>query len=202
MKKSLLTLGLTIFTMSASASTIGVSAHPFTMKKHIFTTEVGSYLTNGTGTGITAKYFQRVNDRVNFDAGFGITDGDRASRMFMGADVEMTPDYGRQPRFSVKGSLETEKIDGERINSFGAAPTISKGFSFWGNEAFPFVSLPVKISLNDSTSEYETVTALATGITGRLPVAGMRDLTGNVEANFSLRNGYTALVMGLSLPIQ
>lgn len=202
MKKSLLTLGLTIFTMSASASTIGVSAHPFTMKKHIFTTEVGSYLSNGSGTGITAKYFQRVNDKVNFDAGFGITDGDRASRMFMGADVEVTPDYGRQPRFSVKGFLETEKIDDDRVNSFGAAPTLSKGFSFWGNEAFPFVSLPVKISLNDNTSKYETVTALATGITGRLPVAGMRDLTGNVEANFSLRNGYTALVMGLSLPIQ
>lgn len=188
--------------MSAMASTVGVSSHPFTMKKHVITTEFNSYLTNGSGMGISAKYFQRVNDKLNFDAGFGFTDGDRSSRFVIGADAQIIPDYGRQPRISLKGTLESENLEGDRINTVGAAPTLSKGFAFWGREAFPFIALPLKVSLNTNEGTYETSTAIAAGITGRLPFGNFRDLVGNLETNISLRNSYTAIVMGVSLPIQ
>ena len=148
MNKLTLILGTILLSSLASASTVGLSTHPFTMKKQVVTTEFNNYMTNGTGAGITAKYLQRVNEEIAFDAGFGITDGDRSNRLFMGADYAFIPDYGRQPRVSVKGLLETQDFDGNRINSFGAAPTISKGFSFWGKEAFPFMAVPVKVSLN------------------------------------------------------
>lgn len=202
MNKLTLILGTILLSSLASASTVGLSTHPFTMKKQVVTTEFNNYMTNGTGSGITAKYLQRVNEEIAFDAGFGITDGDRSNRLFMGADYAFIPDYGRQPRVSVKGLLETQDFDGNRINSFGAAPTISKGFSFWGKEAFPFMAVPVKVSLNADENTYETSTAVAAGITGRLPLDGYENLVYNVETNMSLRNSYTGFVMGISLPIQ
>lgn len=202
MKKLALVLATALLSTVASASTIGVSTHPFTMKKQVVTTEFNNYMTNGTGAGITAKYFQRLNEQINFDAGFGITDGDRSNRIFMGADFGLLPDYGRQPRVSIKGLLQTEDFDGNRINSFGAAPTISKGFSFWGKEAFPFLAVPMRVGLNADTNTYETSTAVATGITGRLPMDGYENLIYNFEANMSVRNSFTGFVMGLSLPIQ
>lgn len=202
MRKLSLLLSLALLSSLASASTIGVSTHPFTMKKQVVTTEFNNYMTNGTGAGITAKYFQRLNEQINFDAGFGITDGERANRVFLGADFGLIPDYGRQPRVSIKGLLQTEDFDGNRINSFGAAPTISKGFSFWGKEAFPFLATPLRVSLNADSNTYETSTAVATGITGRLPMDGYENLIYNIEANMSVRNSYTGFVMGISLPIQ
>lgn len=202
MKKLLLALTCSVLSLSAFASTVGLSSHPFVMNKHIVTTEFNSYLNNGSGMGLTAKYLQRVNEKLNFDMGFGFTDGERSSVMMAGADMMLIPDYGRQPRVSIKGLLQSENIDGERINSFGAAPTISKGFSFWGNEAFPYMALPYRVSLNTDENTYETSTAVAMGVSGNLNIGDIRDLVGNIETNFSLRNSYTAIVMGVSLPIQ
>lgn len=202
MKKLGLLLGTMILSTVATANTVGISTHPFTMKKQVITTEFNNYMSNGTGSGITAKYFQRVSEGISFDAGFGITDGDRANRIFMGADFGLIPDYGRQPRVSIKGMLETMDFDGERLNSFGVAPTISKGFAFWGKEAFPFVAVPVKVSLNADENTYETSTAIAAGVTGRLPMDGYENLVYNIETNMSIRNSYSSIVMGISLPIQ
>ena len=116
--------------------------------------------------------------------------------------MQILPDYGRQPRVSIKGLLDSKNIDDERVNSFGVAPTLSKGLAFWGHEAFPFVSLPVGISLNTGDNSYTTTAAIAAGITGRIPFSGMENLVGNIETNISLKDSYAALVMGVSLPIQ
>lgn len=202
MKRIIIGLIASSFTVGAIASTIGTSNHPFLMKKHVVTTEYNNYLNDGSGMGLTAKYMRKINDKLNIDTGFGFTDGERASKFFIGADMQIIPDYGRQPKFSIKGIAETENTDGSRINSFGAAPTISKGFAFWGKEAFPFIALPMKVSLNTNESEYETSTAVALGITGRLPIEGLKNVVGNLETNISLRNSYSALVMGISLPIE
>lgn len=199
-----LILAAVIFTFSAvsMASTIGLSNHPFSLQKHVITTEFNNYLTNGAGTGITARYMQRVNEKLNMDFGAGFSNGERSSTFRVGADMMLIPDYGRQPRISIKGFGITEAFDGDRVNSFGAAPTISKGFSFWGKEAFPFLAVPMQVNMNTETSEYETTTALATGITGRIPLAGIDNLVGNIEMNFPIRNSFTSLVFGVSVPLQ
>ena len=93
------------------------------------------------------------------------------------------------------------EFDNERINTVGIAPTISKGFSFWGNEAFPFVALPYRVSLNDDQGTYDTSLALATGITGQLDIGGNKNVVGNIEANFNLENSFSAIVMGVSVPL-
>lgn len=202
MKRILLGLITSTLSFGAIASTVGISNHPFLMKKHVVSTEYNNYLNDGSGMGLSIKYLRKLNDKVNVDAGFGFTDGDRASRFFMGTDMQLIPDYGRQPKISIKGLMETETIDGSRINSFGAAPTISKGFAFWGKEAFPFIALPVKLSLDTEEKVYKTTTALALGMTGRIPLEGVKNLVGNIEMNVSLRNSYSALVMGVSLPLE
>ena len=202
MKRLSIALSALFLSTAATATTVGMSTHPFTLKNQVITTELTSYNSNGVGTGLDIRYLNNLNERVNIDLGFGISDGDRASRLFAGADFELIPDYGRQPRTSIKTLLETADFDGNRINSLGFAPTISKGFSFWGSEAFPFLSLPVKVGLNSNDNTYETSTAIAAGLTGRLPIGGYEKLVGNIETNFSLRNSYTSIVMGLSLPIQ
>ncbi len=202
MRNTLKGLLFLAFAGSATASTIGVSNQPFLMKKHVVSTEYNNYNNAGTGAGLTLNYLRKVNEDLNLNAGFGSTNGDRGSKFFLGADMQVFPDYGRQPRFSVKGLLESETIDGDRINSYGIAPTLSKGLAFWGKEAFPFVALPVKLNLNENEREYNTSTALAMGITGRLPIDGFKNVVGNIETNISLENSYSAFVMGISLPIE
>lgn len=202
MKKLLLGLAAAGLSMGAFASTIGISNHPFLMKKDIVSTEYNNYLSSGTGMGLTARYLRKIDEGFTAEAGFGFANGERSSRFFMAADKEILPDYGRQPRFSVKGIAETADRDGERINTFGVAPTISKGFAFWGREAFPFLAIPMNVSLNQDAGEYETSTAVAMGITGRIPVDGIKNLVANIEMNMSIRNSFTGIVAGVSLPIE
>ncbi|MEX0798230.1 MAG: hypothetical protein WD025_02230 [Bacteriovoracaceae bacterium] len=202
MKKISLAIVALCFSAGSFAATVGLSSHPFTMNKKVITTEFNSYMSAGSGKGITAKYFQRVDGKFNVDAGFGVTDGERSNRLFAGADYEIFPDYGRQPRVSAKTVLETMSFDGDRINTISVAPTLSKGFSFWGKEAFPFLALPLSLGLNTDEGTYQTATALSAGITGRIPLDGYENLVGNLETNVNLRNSYTAIVMGVSMPLQ
>ena len=202
MKRLSIALSAMFLSGTAMATTIGMSAHPFSVKKQVITAEFTSYNTNGAGAGINARYLNKLSQEMNVEAGFGISDGDRSNRLFAGLDYELFPDYGRQPRTSIKGLFETASFDGDRINSIGVAPTISKGFAFWGKEAFPFLSLPTRLGLNADDNTYETQVALAAGITGRLPIGGYKKILGNIETNFSLKDSYTSIVMGISLPLQ
>ena len=193
---------LALLSFSVMATTIGLSTHPFAVENRVITTEFDNYTSSGEGgMGLTARFYERVNSLLNYDVGFSINEGDRANRLMVGADYELIPDYGRQPRASIKTILETMEFDNERINTVGIAPTISKGFSFWGNEAFPFVALPYRVSLNDDQGTYDTSLALATGITGQLDIGGNKNVVGNIEANFNLENSFSAIVMGVSVPL-
>ena len=188
---------MTLVVGQAFGNTVGLSTHPFSMKKNALSAGIDNYFSNGEGTGFSARYLRRINQSLNVDAGFGFTDGDRSSRFFAGADYEIIPDYGRQPRVSIKGLLENTDFDGDTVNSIGFAPTISKGFSFWGEEGYPFLSLPYRIHLNDDTGEYETAIGLTLGMTGNLPIDDFRNLIGNIEATIDIDNNYSALVLGI-----
>ena len=54
MKKLLTGLVASFISTGAMATVVGVSNHPFLMKKHIFTTEYNNYHNAGSGMGITA----------------------------------------------------------------------------------------------------------------------------------------------------
>lgn len=205
MTKKILVPALFIFGFSsqvfASYGT-GYSTYPMMSDKKFFSTELTGITSTGGGVGAQVRYGQKINNSLLIDAGVGISGGERSNRIFAGADYEFFPDYLNQPRMSVKTTITNAEEFGTRRNILSLAPTVSKGFSFWGYEAFPFVSVPVGLSLESGSKTYETITSINLGITGNLPIEEYSHLTGVAEAIINLKDSYTGLFMGISFPIE
>jgi hypothetical protein len=194
---------LTVVLSTASfANVVGLSTHPFTLKNKVLSTELTGNFSSGSGMGIQARYYQKINQDLNVDAGFGIASGERDQRIFLGADYMFYPDYKNQPRVSLKGTFERMSEFNVNYNALGLTPTVSKGFTFWGKEAFPFVALPIKLALDSDRDSYETISSLAFGITGRLPFEGYKHLVGSIEGNIDIDSSYTGLFVGVSYALK
>lgn len=200
MKKVLLVFAF-VLQSAAYGYGIGYSTHPLLPSKKLLSTELTGIVSNGGGVGIQARYTQNLSKEAVFDAGLGIGGGERSSRIFAGLDYEIFPDYAQQPRVSLKGTLENAKEFDTRMNILSLAPTVSKGFSFWGREAYPFVALPFAVGLNDDTKTYETMVNLTLGATGKVPLRGYQHLTANFEATVDIKDSWTGFFMGVSYPI-
>jgi hypothetical protein len=192
---------LSLMFSMAYANNVGISTHPFTMQSKVLNTEIDYIGSNGTGTGVNVRYFQRLSDKLNLDAGMGANSGERSSRLFLGADYVLYPDYSRQPRVSIKGLYSFRKEFDDTVHNIGFAPTISKGFNVYGKEVFPFISIPLQLGLNSDQNTYDTISSLNIGATGRLPIQGYENYIVNLEAQFDLDSSYNAIVLGISLPI-
>lgn len=141
--------------------------------------------------------------KSTLDVGLGIAGGERSGRLFAGYDHEIIPDYESQPRLSVKAFFENSKEFEARRNILGIAPSISKGFSFWGHEAYPYLSLPYGISLNGTTQTYQSTLSANLGVTGLLPKDwSSKQLTSNAEVILGLNNSYTGVFFGVGYPIE
>lgn len=200
MKRIIATLA-TLVSATTMAYGVGQSTHPMAEGKKLISTEFTGITSDDGGMGMQVRYTQKLNRIFSYDVGLGISGGDRAQRLFVGADYEIYPDYLRQPRFSIKANLERAE-EFEKTNTIvSVAPTISKGFNFWGKEAFPYVSLPVGLSLNGDEKSYENTISLNTGINGQLPFKGYRHLNGNLEVQVGLKDSFTAFLAGVSFPM-
>ena len=179
----------------------GYVTYPLMPQKRLISTEVTGVTSTGGGIGLQGRFTQKINEKMIVDGGIGISGGERDSRFFVGADYEIFPDYMKQPRFSVKTTYTNAKEFDVRRSIIQIAPTISKGFSFWGKEAFPYFSLPMGVNLNGDDKTYETQINASAGISGNLPFDGYTDLLGNVEATVGVKDSYTALFVGVSYPL-
>lgn len=193
---------LSLLPVASYANTVGVSAHPFVLKNKAIQTEFTGNFSGGSGVGVQARYVHKLNQDLRLDGGFGLQAGERTSRIIMGADYMLYPDHRNQPRISLKGTYERLREFSRNVDAIGITPTVSKGVTIGGNEAFPFIALPVKLRLASDTSTYERETALSMGMTGPLPIKGYRHLIGNIEANLELENSYTGLFMGVTYMLQ
>lgn len=204
MKKLLATLisGLTFFSSQVYAYGTGYSTFPMMTDKKLVSAEMTGITSTGGGVGAQVRYSQKLNSALLIDAGLGIAGGERTNRIFAGADYELFPDYMNQPRISVKTSFSNASEFGVRRNILSVAPTVSKGFSFWGEEAFPFISLPVGLSLDSDSKTYESIISVGLGVTGHLPIEGYRHLTGVFEGIIGLKDSYSGLFAGISFPIE
>lgn len=201
-KLGFLALAATMISTNVWSYGTGWSAYPLMTDKKIISAEFSGITSEGGGIGLQTRYTQKINSRTTIDAGVGMAGGERAGRIFTGADLELYPDYGGQPRISLKATLVNTKEFAVRRNNIGLTPIISKGLSFWGEEAFPYISLPIAISLDGDTQSYETVMSANLGVNGNLPFEGYRHLTGSLEAKVSLKDSFTAIFMGVSYPLQ
>lgn len=179
----------------------GVSTMPLEAKKHHVSTEFTGITSTGGGIGFQARYTRKLSKDMTFDGGLGMAGGERSGRLFLGMDYELFPDYRKQPRSSLKLSYENSKEFEVRRNLVTIAPTFSKGFSFWGKEAYPFISFPVGLNLNTDTQTYDNVFSMNVGINGKLPFEGYRHITGGLEGIVGLKNNFSGIFASLTWPI-
>ena len=199
-----LVLSLGFGSSAAFGYGMGISTFPLQEEAKVLSAEVTGIVHNGAGIGLQARYTQKLNAVSAVDAGVGIAGGERSARLFAGYDYELFPDYDMQPRTSLKAFLENSKEFGTRRNILGLAPTVSKGFSFWGHEAFPYIALPYGISLDGKKNSYETTFSANLGISGTIAseyLMTTRPVTANAEVIVGLKDSFTGIFLGFGYPL-
>lgn len=188
----------------AHAYGTGLSTFPLAAETKLLSAEFTGITSTGGGIGMQARFTNKLNEKGTIDAGLGISGGERSARLFAGYDYELFPDYENQPRTSIKAFIENSKEFNTRRNILGIAPTISKGFSFWGKEAFPYISLPFGISLNGNNQSYNTTLSANIGITGVIPadIGPDKQLTASAEAIVGLKESFSGVFFGVAYPIE
>jgi hypothetical protein len=200
--KKILSLVVLFMATVCQAGVIGYSAFPLVNSKNLLSAGLDSVVSSGGGIGISASYTQKINSRLIADGGLGVSGADQTgSKIFLGADYEFMPDYLEQPRVSVKFRWLNEDQFSYRINRVSAAPTMTKGFSFWGKEAYPYAAIPFGVDFNGDTKTYETFFNLTVGINGQLPFKGYEKITGNVEMSLNVKDSYSSISVGMSIPV-
>jgi hypothetical protein len=181
---------------------MGVSSYPMLSGKKLITSEFTGITSDGGGVGLQARYTQKLNKKATLDAGIGISGGEHTNRFFSGVDFELYPDYAKQPKISMRTSIEfANEFDAGRTK-LGLAPMVSKGFSFWGKEAYPYFALPIGISLDGDSKTYQSTFSANLGVNGNLPFDGYKHLQANTELQLNIKDSYTSIVVGLSYPLQ
>lgn len=201
MLRSLLILVLFLTTSGAWASGMGWSMYPLLTDKKMLSAEIIADFTSGGGAGLEATYTQRLSPVSTIDGGIGYTSGERAGRVFLAYDYEFFPDYMNQPRISLKGQYSNGKEFNQRVNRIHGAPMVSKGFNFWGHEAYPYLAIPLGVNLNSASKTYGFYSNLNLGIVGKLPWEGYQHLLAKLETQFNFTNSYSGVFLGMSFPL-
>lgn len=188
-----------LLTTSALANNVGQSTYPMLPSTKLISVEATGITSSNGGIGVQTRYTQKLNQSVIFDAGVGMSGSERNNgRLFAGMEYELFPDYMRQPRVSFKGTVDTTEVMDIRRTQFVASPIISKGYNLWGKEAFPFISVPVGISLDGDSNTYQTTVSANFGLSGNLPIRGFEKLIGSFETQVGLKKSYTGVLFGIS----
>ena len=96
----------------------------------------------------------------------------------------------------------TGKVETSSSEDFKKVKAVSKGFSFWGREAYPYLSLPMGLSLNSDNETYENHMALVGGVTGPMPIQGFEKYTANLETRINLAHSFTSVFLGFGYPFE
>ncbi len=193
-----LVLVLALFVVSRIfANGTGYSSHPIPEAERMINIEAIGITSDNGGLGIQGRYTHRLNTDLTLDGGLGISGGDRESRVFVGADYMLFPDYEMQPRFSLKGAYTLSNEFDSTTHNWSIAPTVSKGLSIWDQEIYPFLAVPVGLQLISEGKKYETTITASLGATAPLMIENAEKLFVNAEINIDLKDSYTGFFTGL-----
>ena len=199
--KSLFLAALALVSNNLFAHGTGMSSYPLELGKNLFSTEFTGITSTGGGVGLQGRFTRKINPKLVLDGGVGLAGGERNSRLFVGADYELFPDYMKQPKVSIRTSFEHAKEFDSQRNILSIAPKVSKGFSLWGHEAFPYVAMPIGLNLDSETKKYESQANLNFGINGNLPIEGYRNILGTLETTIGVKDSYTGIFAGVTFPL-
>jgi len=201
MMKWMISFYLVLCSAVVHAFGTGYSTYPMLTDSKLMSAELMGVTSTGGGVGIQARYTHKITQKWTVDGGAGVSGGERSSRFFASSDYEIFPDYMKQPKISIKTRLMNTKEFDVRRNVISVAPVVSKGFSFWGHEAFPYLSIPFDLSLDSKTKSYETSINASLGLTGNLPIEGYRHLTAFLEGTVGVKDSYTGIFLGVGFPL-
>lgn len=176
---------------TVKAQNIGLSAYDFTHLGTYVTGEAIAKYSGDTGIGAGVRLTHTLSREMKIDAGYNFHDGFQKHRFFSGFDYELFPDYQYQPRMSLKGLLEVVDDQSGTSMVIGLAPIFSKGVALGSVHTYPFVGLPLKKLIGES-SDFEAYLALGSGV--KLTERAMF----NFETNINLSEGSSSLLLGLS----
>lgn len=179
----------------------GISTHPIDEKQGLITTEFTSFFSKGSGAGMQARYTTKLFSNFTAEAGFGFSNGARSNRLFLAGDIEILPDYDRQPRFSTKVGYENANEFNGRHHIFSATPLVSKGIAVNTFPLYPYAGIPIGLTLNSNEQNYKIRTAVIAGLTAKLPFEGTEKMLINAELQVNVTNSFSGILAGVSLPI-
>jgi hypothetical protein len=199
--KILLILSTICFSLASFGYGVGQISYPLLVNSKLVSTEFTGIVSNGGGIGLQGRYTQKINKYTYFDAGAGISGGDRSNRFFLGADYEIIPDYENQPKISVKTNYENANEFGNRKHVLSFAPVVSKGLIVSEKEIYPFFSMPLSLNLDYAHNTYITSISASAGFSMKLPVEGYQHLTGSFEGAIGLNDSYSGVLISIAYPI-
>jgi hypothetical protein len=179
---------------------VNYSTYPFAPATKILAVDIGGKA-DGMATQLRIAY--KYDSQIMIEGGLGVatSNNDNAS-MFVGIDYEVIPDYLKQPRIGVRVAVDNVNFSGSRHNIFSMTTVVSKGVSFWGREAFPYISLPLGMAFNTANKTYSTYLALSAGVTGNLPINKYHHLVTNLEASLGFTGLGSSIFAGISFPFK
>ena len=187
---------------SWSLSVIGHANYPLKKEDKLISLEATSSMSEGGNLGLQSRYTYKSSGRMIVDMGIGTGSGHRAGHVFTNLEYEIYPDYIRQPKFAFQAGFRSVKEYSKRSNQFLISPLLSKGLNIGHREIFPFIALPIGVSLERNTSTYRSFANINTGLTGQLPFRGYEHFLGTIEGSLNLRNSYSEILVGISYPMQ
>ena len=179
----------------------GMSSYPLPVGKKLLTAEFLGITSPGGGMGLQVRFAKKVRSNLSLEGGMGISGGMHSSRVFLGGDWEIYPDFSRQPRVSIQGRVINAKEFGIRHNKISLAPSLGKGFSVRGKSFYPYVSFPYIINLAGNQT-YETSLNANMGIVGNLPFSRYKHLVGSIGVTTGIGNDFVGFFAGLSWSIE
>lgn len=179
-------LFLLFSSLNSWASIVGISTHPLNDEARVLSAEMTGYMSQRNEMGMGLRYTQELNRGQLLDLNAGGSQSSRGLIVGGGMDFEILSEDVRQPRISIKPYYQHQKFDNDKLNLIGAAPTMRKGFSFQGNEFFPYLAVPSGIKIDSTNDEFVYYASLTLGASLPLPAAGGDKLLLSLEGNKDL----------------
>jgi hypothetical protein len=175
---------LLLLPLISLASVVGVTTHPLSDDARVLSAEMTGYMSQRNEMGAGIRYTQGFDGNLLDVTAAG---GQSSRSMILGAgmDFEILREDINQPRVSMKPFVQQMNFERESSTIMGAAPSLRKGTAVFGQEIFPYLSLPNGIKLDGDTQEFVFQSSLTAGASMALPRSQER-LVLSVEANKNL----------------